>query len=322
MRPARRALALLLAAVVASPLTACSGGGEASGWDRMDDIDYLLAGDLPDGWVVSTATLRPGRPRSAWTYRADVYADPESDDFLVVGASVAPGERPARKGSPPGRPVPAEPEDFLYVWAYLGLHVEEGTPAEQIGFSSGSAGLQVAGIGRTAVDDGLLRKVAEQHADTADLDFGTPEAATDAGFRLVGTLTDTEDVPDYTLSWTHADHAGRARDEASEARKGAPSLWINVSSPMYARVLAGQRGTLPDDPDDAELETEGDGEGDGEEVSLAFLRDGIPVRVGGAGVDPEAVRALARSLRAVPFERWERELGERLLVDEPEARDP
>ena len=42
--------------------------------------------------------------------------------------------------------------------------------------------------------------------------------------------------------------------------------------------------------------------------------------IGGSGVEPEALRALALSLRELSFERWTIELGDRLLVDEPEER--
>ncbi len=312
----RRALCLLVVALWL-PLGACSGGnsGGGSAWARMDDIDYLLAGDLPEGWVVNTATLRPGRPRSEWTYRADVYTDAERDAFVVVGAEVGPPGRPFRgTASPPGAPDDADPDDYVYVLAYLALGWDAEEPsARQVRWGSGSAGLNVAHLGADP-DDELIRRVAEQHSGTKGLDFGTPSAVTEAGFEFVGSIIDTEDVPDYTLVWTSEDAAGRTREEASETRQGAPSLSINVSSPMYVHVLAGPGATLSDDPDKAELKDD-----DGR-LDLAFLRDGIPVTVGGSGVEPEVVRALARSLRQVSPTRWEDELGDRLLIDEPEPR--
>ena len=311
----RRALSFVVALALAASTFGCSGSGDGSGWRQIGDIDHLLAGDLPNGWVVSSATLRPGRPTSEWAYRADVFVDDDTDELVIVTASdfTPPGRDDLPPGSPPGDPVDVAVDDLWYLFAYAGVSPPEGAGGRRIGWRSGSVTFEVIRFAPGPSDDELLRDSAQALAKGEDLDFGHPEAITGAGFTLASTITDTEDVADYTITWTHRDDAGSSREEARERRDGAPRLWLNVGARMYVPVIAAG-GPIAEDPQDAEVRRDGDS------LELTFLRDGLAVRIGGSAVEPDALRALARSLREVSLEEWTRELGDRLFVDEPEER--
>ncbi len=318
MRSPFRAHALGALAALLLPLVACSGddaGGSAE-WRELDRIDHLLPTELPDGWVVNTAILRPGRPRDEWAYRADVFTSQDRASVLAVTASlfVPPdGAGDIGPGAPPGDPEEVEIDELVYVFAYSGATVPNDATARQIAWRSGPVTFTVVRAGTGPADDDLLREVADQLADGDDLDFGHPSAAADAGYSLAATITDTEDVQDYTIVWTHADDAGMSREDASDAREDAPSLSMNVGSPMYLPLLS-QEGPLPTSAGDAEVvEEEGS-------LELTFVRDGQAVSVRGDGITPEEMRAFAASLDDVSFSDWKRQLGDRLLIDEPEDR--
>ena len=318
MAPSRRArsLSIILALVVWT--SACSGSDQGGAeWRQIGDIDHLLADDLPDGWVVSTATLRPGRPAPEWSHRSDVFVDDERDSIVVVTASqfTPPGgvdDLPP--GAPPGDPIDVDVEDLWSLLAYSGVAAPEGATARQVQWRSGSVSLGAIRIAHGPPEDALLRAASEALADADDLDFDHPEALRDAGFTLASTVTDTEDVTDYTITWAHRDDAGRSREQAREASEAAPRLWLNVGARMYVPALAAT-ADLAASPEEGEVRH------NDESLELTFLRDGLPVTIGGSGVEPEALRALALSLRELSFERWTTELGDRLLVDEPEARE-
>jgi hypothetical protein len=316
MPPLRRACRLAAVAVAATLLLACSGGSSGgSDWRRIGASAHLIGDDLPAGWVVASATLRPGRPSEDWVYRADVYEDSHTDTMLAVTASLfipPEGAGDLGPGSPPGDPVDLDTDELLFL-AYSGVHPSEGASARRISWRSGYVTLSVIRAAAGQADDRLLRDVAREVATVDDLDFEPSDVATQAGFALVATLTDTEDVEDYGITWMQRDDAGRTRDEALDARDGAPYISLNVGAAMYLPLYVRDHG-LPDDPDEAEVQVDGDS------MELMFARDGVPVTVGGTGVDPETLHAFARSLRDLPFDAWKDELGPRLLIDEPEPR--
>jgi hypothetical protein len=306
----------LVRALAASVLlvAACSGDGGDSTWARLDDIDYLVSDALPDGWVVSTATLRPGRPQDEWTYRVDLFANEARDDFLVL-VLTAPATSSGTRRPIPDQLTDADADDLAYTFGYLGVNMPRDATAQRLDWSNGTFGLTINHVGIHPANGVVVQQVVGQFDGVDDFDHDDPSALADAGYSRLGTLTEIDDVADYSVVWTDAAHAGRTRAGARDARDGAPQLWLNVGARMFAVGVANTQ-PVSIDPDDAKVEDD-----DGS-PRLRFLRDGIPVTVGGsgAGIDAEVLRRFADGLRALSYDDWVEAMGDRLLVDEPEER--
>ncbi len=216
-------------------------------------------------------------------------------------------------GATEGQPGPIEDlpiDDFAYFFIYVVGADPSSMAARGVGWSDNGVAMSVAQIGSTP-DDRLTERVADELAKDADFDFAVPPSAIDAGFAPLGSAAgSTEDVADYTVSWGPAELAGNDRAAATDAPDDGPTIFINVGARFYGQMGDGQSGDAATAPIRR----------DGDLLQLQLLVSGSPLTVSGRGVTEEELRAFAVSLVELDRDAWRRELGERLLVDEPDSR--
>jgi hypothetical protein len=289
-----------------APPDGAAGSVERVEWSSLGEIAYVVADDLPEGWSLSHATLRPGRPADEWAHHFEILSTPERDRFLIVGAGTVGGDGPAA----PGEVEAVDVDDFMFHLTFTVGAFPADAAAAQVEWQENGLSLFVAEVAAEP-DADLIASVAEDLRGLGDLDFDAPRPPSGSGYEPVAASPgDTNDVADYSVVWRPDALAGDDRESGEGAGNEGPTMFINVGSAFYsqAAIAAG----TPTSPAEAELQRDGD------LLDLVFVLDGSVIRATGSGVDEAELRAFADGLRVVSRDEWADALGSRLLVDEPE----
>jgi hypothetical protein len=280
-----------------------------SEFSQLGEIAYVLPDHLPDGWVVSHATERPGRPRAQWDSRADVLATADRHRFLVLAAHRSDGQSERTTSEDSAGTVHDEAgDDFAYLFGLTsGVDVRQlkgrGTQVQAHGLD-----LSVVELGAGA-DDTFVTNVSTELAEATDLEFDIPPTARRAGFQRLASAPDVPtDVTDYTVVWVPRESAGADRSAATSRPEATREIYVNVGCRFYAQAP----DTARSDREHAAVTAPEPGS-----IQMAFLLDGSPVSLAGKGIDEPTLRSVAASLRTYDRASWRNRLGDRLLVDEP-----
>ena len=285
-----------------------AGEAEATStaWEHIDDIVYVLPEELPGGWSLHVATERTGRPRSEWTDHIEVLTDESGEGFLVLSSGLTDD---TATDSRPGAIEDVPSEAFSYLFAFLGGSDPSLSAARSVAWVDSGVAMSVAHVS-PGPDDALIERVANDLARTGGFDFALPPSVFDAGFAPMGSSPgSTDDVSDYTVSWAPEALVGEDREAAVDAPDDGPRIYLNVGARFYAQI-----GEAPDADANSAAVVE-----DGDTLGLEFLLSGTRIAIGGRAVSEEQLRAFASSLEERDHEAWRSELGERLLVDEPDS---